>query len=34
VEWCRIGPAAARVDRLDVSDGTYHNEFATFFIAY
>jgi len=34
VEWCRSGPPAARVDRLDVRDDTYRSEFATFIIAY
>ncbi|MBK5274660.1 MAG: acylphosphatase [Desulfuromonadales bacterium] len=33
VEWCRSGPPAARVERLDVRDGTYNGEFDTFFIA-
>ena len=33
VEWCRSGPPAARVDRLDVRDDTYRGEFATFIIA-
>ena len=32
VEWCRSGPPAARVDRLDVQKGTYSGEFAEFAI--
>jgi acylphosphatase len=34
VEWCRSGPPAARVDRLDVSDGIYSSEFDSFLITY
>lgn len=32
VEWCRSGPPAARVDRLDLREGTYRNEFDSFLI--
>jgi acylphosphatase len=32
VDWCRSGPPAARVDRLDVSAGTYCSEFDSFLI--
>ena len=32
VEWCRSGPPAARVDRLDVHKGTYSGEHDTFLI--
>lgn len=34
VEWCRSGPPAARVERLDIRTGTYSGEFDTFAIAY
>jgi acylphosphatase len=34
VEWCRSGPPAARVDRLDVCEGTHSSEFDSFFITY
>lgn len=30
VEWCRSGPPAARVERLDISVGEPTNEFSTF----
>lgn len=30
VEWCRLGPAAARVDRLDVRPDIYTGEFESF----
>ncbi|MDU0458211.1 MAG: acylphosphatase [Geobacteraceae bacterium] len=30
LEWCRLGPAAARVDRLDVSREPYTGEFRSF----
>lgn len=32
VKWCRLGPAAARVDRLDVRLDIYTGEFNTFTI--
>ncbi|HCE66721.1 MAG: acylphosphatase [Geobacteraceae bacterium GWC2_55_20] len=32
VEWCRLGPAAARVDRLDVRRDSYTGEFDSFTI--
>ncbi len=32
VEWCRSGPTAARVDRLDIRDGIYTGEFENFTI--
>ncbi len=32
VEWCRSGPPAARVDRLEVRDGDYRGEFESFAI--
>jgi len=34
VEWCRSGPAAARVDRLDIRDGVYRGEFESFAITF
>jgi len=34
VEWCRSGPPAARVDRLDIHAGTYSDKFDTFAITY
>lgn len=34
VEWCRSGPDAAQVDRLDIRDGVYTGEFETFTITY
>jgi acylphosphatase len=34
VEWCRSGPPAARVDRLDISTGTYSGEFESFDISF
>jgi acylphosphatase len=34
VEWCRSGPPAARVDRLDISPGTYSGEFESFDISF
>ena len=33
-EWCRNGPPAARVERLDIRQGIYTGEFDTFAIAY
>ena len=30
VEWCRSGPPAARVDRLDIREGSYSGEFDGF----
>jgi acylphosphatase len=30
VEWCRSGPTAARVDRLDLREGDYRGEFDSF----
>jgi len=30
VEWCRLGPSAARVERLDVRRDTYTGEFESF----
>lgn len=32
VEWCRIGPPAARVDRIDVQKCSYSGEFDEFTI--
>lgn len=32
VEWCRSGPPAARVDRLEIRDGDYRGEFESFAI--
>ena len=32
VEWCRSGPPAARVDRLEVQKGNYSGEFDEFTI--
>jgi acylphosphatase len=32
VEWCRSGPPASRVDRLEVREGLYTGEFDTFSI--
>jgi len=34
VEWCRSGPPAARVDRLDIRDGVYRGEFESFAITF
>ena len=34
VEWCHSGPPAARVDRLDISTGSYSGEFESFAIAF
>lgn len=34
VEWCRSGPPAARVERLDISDGVYSGEFDDFCITF
>lgn len=34
VEWCRSGPALARVDELVVEKGTYTGEFSGFSIRY
>ena len=33
VEWCRSGPPAARVDRIDVQKGSYSGEFDGFTIS-
>lgn len=30
VEWCRLGPASARVERLDVRRDSYTGEFDSF----
>ena len=32
VEWCRIGPPAAQVERLDVREDTFSGEFDSFSI--
>lgn len=32
LEWCRIGPPAARVEAVDVEWGEYRGEFSEFFI--
>lgn len=34
VEWCRSGPPAARVERLDIRVGESSDEFSSFKIAY
>jgi acylphosphatase len=34
VEWCRSGPPAARVERLDIRDGIYRGEFESFAITF
>jgi acylphosphatase len=34
VEWCRSGPPAAQVERLDIRDDTYRGEFDSFSITY
>jgi len=34
VEWCRTGPPAARVERIDMRDGVYRSEFDSFLITY
>lgn len=34
VEWCRQGPSAARVERVDVREEPYAAEFADFSIRY
>jgi acylphosphatase len=34
VEWCRSGPPAARVERLDIRDDVYHGEFESFAITF
>lgn len=34
VEWCRTGPPAAVVERLDARTGSYSGEFAGFSITY
>ena len=34
VEWCRSGPPAARVERLDTRDGDYRGEFESFAITF
>ena len=34
VEWCRSGPPAARVERLDVSQEPYRGEFDDFSITF
>ena len=33
VEWCRSGPPAAQVDRLEISTGSYSGEFNSFCIS-
>lgn len=32
VDWCRSGPPAAQVERLDVREDTFSGEFNSFFI--
>lgn len=34
VEWCRRGPSAARVDRLQIEDGSFSGEFGSFEIRF
>ena len=34
VEWCRSGPPAAQVERLDIRDGVYRGEFESFAITF
>ncbi|MBL0225743.1 MAG: acylphosphatase [Geobacteraceae bacterium] len=34
VEWCRNGPPAARVERLDISRGNYSGTFDTFSVTF
>jgi acylphosphatase len=34
VEWCRSGPPAARVDRLDLREGVYRSEFDSFLVTH
>jgi acylphosphatase len=34
VEWCRSGPPAARVERLDIHKGTYSGEFTSFAVTF
>jgi acylphosphatase len=34
VEWCRSGPPAASVERLDISKGMYTGEFESFAITF
>jgi len=34
IEWCRRGPAGARVDKVDVSRGPAQDEFLKFEIVY
>jgi len=34
VEWCRSGPPAARVDRLDIREDSYRGEFESFDISF
>lgn len=34
VEWCRSGPPAAQVDRLDIRQGIYSGEIESFTITY
>lgn len=34
VEWCRSGPPAARVDRLEIITGSYSGEFESFDITF
>lgn len=34
VEWCRSGPAAAQVDRLEISTDSYSGTFTGFNITY
>jgi len=33
VEWCRYGPSAAQVEKIDIRPGEYVGEFASFTIA-
>jgi acylphosphatase len=34
IEWCRIGPANSRVDKLEVKNEEYANEFTEFKVLY
>ena len=34
VEWCRNGPPAARVERLDLREDVYRSEFYSFLITH
>jgi acylphosphatase len=33
-EWCRSGPPAARVERIDIRDGEYSGEFDDFSVTF